>query len=403
MPIDMKPAIKPDIQSDVKPTVLIFRSDLLPASETFIASQAHALRRFSPFFAGLRHIRAGFELDAEETLTLTQSDSFQDRVRRRLFLRTGMAPRFLHQLRLHHPALLHAHFAVDAAVILPLQRHLIAPDSSPHHPLPLIVTLHGYDTTMSEQALCSTAAGRIYLHRKADVRARASVFLCVSDHIRRQALARGVPENKLRILPIGVDLRLFAPDPLRSRSRDPIVLFVGRLVEKKGCDHLIRAFSAVQQRCPAARLLIVGDGPLLDPLRDQARQSGANITFLGSQPPLIVRDLMHRASALAFPSVVASTGDTEGLPIVLCEAQAIGLPIAAFRGPGVDEAVVSGETALLVPSADDQALAGALSALLSDPDLSARLAAAGRRRAEAHFSLADQTARLEDVYAELLA
>lgn len=387
----------------MKPTVLIFRSDLLPTSETFIASQAHALRQFSPFFAGLRRIRTGIDLDAEETVTLTATDSLRDRLRRRLFLRTGIAPRFLHQLRLHHPALLHAHFAVDAAAILPLQRHLIAPESSPRRPLPLVVTLHGYDATMSEPALSSTPAGRVYLRRKADLRARASVFLCVSGHIRRQALARGVPESKLRILPIGVDLRLFAPDPLRSRSRDPIVLFVGRLVEKKGCDRLIRAFSAVQQRHPSSRLLIVGDGPLLDPLREQARRSAASITFLGTQPPAVVRDLMHRASVLAFPSVVASTGDTEGLPIVLCEAQAIGLPVAAFRGPGVDEAVVDRETALLAPSGDDAALAEAIGALLRDGDLAASLAAAGRRRAETRFSLADQTGRLEDLYAELLA
>ncbi|MGA7884558.1 MAG: glycosyltransferase [Acidobacteriaceae bacterium] len=378
----------------IRPTVLIYRSELLPASETFIAAQAHALRRFTPLFTGLRHIHHGLPIDREEMLVLTHGQTLRDRIRRRFFLETGIAPRFFHALQLHHAALLHAHFAVDAAAALPIQRDLR---------LPLVVTLHGYDATMSDEALRHTAAGRVYLRRKAQLRERASVFLCVSDHIRRQALERGVPESKLRTLPIGVDLGLFAPDPLRSRSRDPIVLFVGRLVEKKGCAHLIRAMAEVHERHPAAKLLIVGDGPLLDPLRAQAHNSAAPITFLGTQPPAVVRDLMHRAGVLAFPSVVASTGDTEGLPIVLCEAQAIGLPIAAFRGPGVEEAVVGDETALLAPSGDDRALAAAISAILSDPDLAARLAAAGRRRAELRFSLAAQTARLEDLYAELLA
>lgn len=378
----------------VRPTVLIYRSDILPASETFIAAQAHALRRFAPFFIGLRHLHHGLPIDREEMLALTQDNAVPDRLRRRFFLESGIAPRFFHALQLQRPVLLHAHFAVDAAAALPIHRNLR---------LPLVVTLHGYDATMSDEALRHTAAGRVYLRRKAQLRERASLFLCVSDHIRRQAVDRGVPERKLRTLPIGVDLNLFAPDPLRSHSRDPIVLFVGRLVEKKGCAHLISAMTAVHQRHPAAKLLIVGDGPLLDPLRAQALASPAPITFLGTQPPAVVRDLMHRASVLGFPSVVASTGDTEGLPIVLCEAQAIGLPIAAFHGPGVDEAVVGEETALLVPSRDERALAGAISAILSDSELAARLAAAGRQRAELHFSLAEQTSRLEDLYAALLA
>lgn len=375
------------------PTVLIYRSEILPASETFIAAQAHALRRFAPLFTGLRHLHHGLHVDHEEMLVLTHGQTLRDRLRCRLFLETGFAPRFLRLAQLHHPVLLHAHFAVDAAAALPIQKELR---------LPLVVTLHGYDATMSDEALRQTASGRVYLRRRTQLRHRASVFLCVSEHIRRQALERGVPEEKLRTLPIGVDLKLFAPDPLRSRARDPIVLFVGRLVEKKGCAYLIRAMDAVHEHHPAARLLIVGDGPWLDPLRAQALDSPAPITFLGTQPPAVVRDLMHRASVLAFPSVVASTGDTEGLPIVLCEAQAIGLPIAAFRGPGVEEAVVRNETALLAPSGDDRALAEKISIILSDTDVAARLAAAGRMRAEAHFSLATQTARLEDLYAELI-
>jgi glycosyltransferase involved in cell wall biosynthesis len=381
--------------SSLNPTALIYRSDLLPPSETFVAAQAHALRRFSPCFAGLRLVPAGLRLDPCETVVLTRHNTLSDKLHRRLFLTTGIAPQFVRALTRRHPVLLHGHFAIDAAAALPLQRDLN---------VPLIVTLHGYDTTMTDQALRRDAPGRIYLRRKAELRARARFFICVSDHIRRQALERGVPEHKLRTLPIGIDLTFFAPDPLRSeKPREPIVLFVGRLIEKKGCTHLIRAMAHVEQRHPNAKLLIVGDGPLLDPLRAQARATLRNCTFLGSQTPSAVRDLMHRASLLAAPSIVAASGDSEGLPITLCEAQAIGLPIAAFRGPGVSEAVVEGETALLVPPRDDRALANAISELLLDSCLTKRLAAAGRARAEAHFNLKTQTARLEDLYAEALS
>lgn len=377
----------------MKPTILVYRSDLLPASETFVAAQAHALRRFAPCFAGLRRIPTGLELDAEETVVLTRHNMLSDRLRRRTFLATGSAPGFVRALELRGGVLLHAHFAVDAATALPLQKQLR---------LPFVVTLHGYDATMSDQALRSFAAGRVFLRRRAEVRARARAFVCVSEHIRHQALERGVPEEKLRTIPIGVDLKFFVPDPLRSRSLDPIVLFVGRLVEKKGCAHLVRAMASVQEHHATAKLLIVGDGPLLDPLREQARASLRNCIFLGTQPPSVVRDLMYRASVLAAPSVVAASGDTEGLPINLCEAQAVGLPIAAFRGPGVSEAVVEGETALLAAPGDERSLGEAIATLLENSELAARLAAAGRERAETCFSLERQTARLEDLYAEVL-
>jgi len=378
----------------VNPTVLIYRSELLPPSETFVAAQAHALRRFTPFFAGLRRIPTGLRLDDCETILLTRQDDAGDKLRRRFFLATGIAPQFLRALELRRPSLLHAHFAVDGAAALPLQKHL---------GIPLVVTLHGYDATMTDQALRRDAPGRVYLRRKKELRTRVRFFICVSDHIRRRALERDVPEEKLRTLPIGVDLNLFAPDPLRSlppAPQDPIVLFVGRLIEKKGCAHLIRAMAIVQGRHPTARLLIVGDGPLLDPLRVEARQTLRHCTFLGAQPPNVVIDLMHRASLLAAPSIVASSGDSEGLPINLCEAQAIGLPIVAFRGPGVSEAVVELETGLLVAPGDERALSQAISEVLRDRCLRHRLAAAGRRRAEALFSLETQTARLEDLYAE---
>lgn len=377
----------------MNPTVLIYKSDLLHPSETFVAAQGHALRRFTPCFAGLRRIPVSLLIDPCETILLTQTDSYRERIHRRFFLQTGIAPDFVRALERSRPVLIHAHFAIDAAAAVPLQKQLR---------LPLLVTLHGYDATMADEGLRRYAAGRTYLRRKAELRARTRFFICVSEHIRRQALERGVAEEKLRTIPIGVDLGFFTPDPLRSRDLDPIVLFVGRLVEKKGCTHLIRAMAQIEARHPAAKLLIVGDGPLLDPLRAQARAQLRRCTFLGSQPPSVVRDLMHRASVLAAPSIVAANGDTEGLPINLCEAQAIGLPIAAFDGPGVSEAVVPDQTALLVPLGDDSALAEAISCILGNTALAARLAAAGPQRAGQYFSLEKQTARLEDLYAEAL-
>ena len=370
---------------------MIFRTELLPPSETFVAAQARALRRFSPFFAALRRVPGGIPLEGETVVSLTSRDALGDKLHRRFFMRTGLAPRLSRALGAQTPALIHAHFAIDAALVLPFQKRLN---------IPLIVSLHGYDVTSTEEALGGTAPGRVYLRRKAELHQRTSLFLCVSDFIRRKALERGFPEAKLRTHATGVDLEAFHPNP--NISREPIVLFVGRLVEKKGCTHLISAMALVQDRHPGAELIIVGDGPLRDQLRRQAGACLRRCTFAGAQPHGFVRDLMRRASVVAATSIVAGTGDSEGFGMVFCEAQAMSLPVAGFRGPGTSEAVVENETALLVEPGDHRGLGDAISALLADPALAARLGAAGRNRVERHFSLVNQTALLEEEYAGVL-
>ena len=102
--------------------ILVFRSELLPPSETFVTAQARALRLFSPFFAGLRRVPGGLPIDGDKVITLSSRDTLADRLHRRFFMSTGFAPRFARALRDETPALIHAHFAVDAAVIAPPQR-----------------------------------------------------------------------------------------------------------------------------------------------------------------------------------------------------------------------------------------------------------------------------------------
>jgi glycosyltransferase involved in cell wall biosynthesis len=111
---------------------------------------------------------------------------------------------------------------------------------------------------------------------------------------------------------------------------------------------------------------------------------------------------MRRASLLAAPSVTARNGDAEGLPTVIVEAAACGLPVVSTRHSGIPEAVVDGETARLVPENDSQALAESIRLLLGSAQLRARMGAAGRRLAEEKFDLQRQTARLERIYDEVL-
>lgn len=369
--------------------VLFFRTELLPPSETFIAAQAAALRHYEPWFAGLKRIPSGLALDESRVISLTETNSLRDKIARRIYLRTGFAPGFLQQVESIRPDLIHAHFATDACAALAFQQRLR---------VPIVVTLHGYDVTSTDAALHSSPLGRVYLHRRHELWERASAFLCVSEWIGHNALKRGFPPEKLRMLPIGIDVDSFRPP--QAHSKNLLVLFVGRMVEKKGCVHLLRAMREVEAQLPEARLVIVGDGPLRADLETEARASLRRCEFLGAASPQIVRDWMHRASVVAVPSIIAANGDSEGLCLVVLEAQAMGLPVVAFHGPGIE--VIDGETGLLVSQRDEGALADALLALLQNEPLAARMGAAGRRRVERFFNLRRQTALLEEQYDEVL-
>lgn len=369
--------------------VLLFRSELLPPSETFIAAQAAALRHYEPWFAGLKHIPNGLPLDESRVISLTWTNTLRDKLARRIYLRSGFAPKFLRRVEALRPELIHAHFAIDACAALPLQRRLR---------VPMAVTLHGYDVASTDAALRASSAGRVYLRRRRDLWERASVFVCVSGWIRSKALERGFPEEKLWVHLIGIDVEAFRPPDFRPK--DPLVLFVGRLVEKKGCIHLLRAMRAVEAQMPEARLVILGDGPLRGALEAEARASLHHCKFIGAATPETVRDWMCRASIVAVPSVIAANGDSEGLCLVVLEAQAMGLPVVGFRGPGIE--VVDGETGLLVAQRDEAALADALLSLLRFESVAAQMGAAGRRRVERLYDLRRQTALLEEKYDQVL-
>jgi glycosyltransferase involved in cell wall biosynthesis len=371
------------------PRVLLFRSELLPISETFIAGQARALARYEPWFAGLKRIPGGLALDEARVIAATQTNSLLGKISRRIYLRAQIAPGFLRRLEAVGPHLIHAHFATDACAALTLQNRLR---------VPMVVTLHGYDVTSDAAALRRFRAGRKYLRRSRELWARASVFVCVSESIRQRALANGFPGEKLWVHPIGIDLDFFRPGDVGEKEQ--LVLFVGRLVEKKGCIHLLRAMRQVESRMPDSRLVVIGDGPLRRALESEARNTLARCEFMGASSAEVVREWMGRATVMAVPSVVAENGDSEGLSTVVCEAQAMSLPAAGFRGPGIE--VVDGETGLLVPQRDENALAEAILTLLQERALAARMGAAGRQRVECFFNLRRQTALLEEKYDEVL-
>jgi glycosyltransferase involved in cell wall biosynthesis len=225
----------------------------------------------------------------------------------------------------------------------------------------------------------------------------ASAIVCASDFIRSKALLRGAPEHKSVVHYIGVDTEEFFPEA--SVPQSPNVLFVGRLVENKGCEYLLQAMHNVQASFPDCSLTIIGDGPLRASLEQVAAERGLKRThFLGPQSHDEVKKHLASATIFCVPSVEVASGASEGLGIVFLEAQAMGVPVVSFATGGIPEAVQHGVTGLLAPERDWQGLAANISLLLENRAMWQRFSEAGRTRVCELFDLKKQTAKLETIY-----
>ncbi|HEX6375840.1 MAG TPA: glycosyltransferase [Allosphingosinicella sp.] len=363
--------------ADARPAVAVFRSPLFNASETFVRAHVAGLHRYRAVAVGL--VAKG---EAEGTPYLPTGSG-----ERLALTLLGRAERLAERLREQAPVLVHAHFGTDGLLALPLAERL---------GVPLVTTLHGHEVSRSRTRLFFS--GRLSWMRYAALQARlferGRLFLAVSEAVRQRALAAGYPAARTVTHLNGVDTSLFHPSGAPPEAG--LILHVGRLVEKKGTRQLLDAFA----RTRGATLAIAGDGPLRPSLERQARTLGVagSVRFLGTLPPPDLAGWMRRAWLLAAPSVTARDGDAEGLPTVVCEAAASGLPVVATRHSGIPEAVTDGVTGLLSPERDTAALARNLSTLLDSPDLRAAMGAAARALAEQRFDGGRQMARLEAHY-----
>lgn len=375
----------------MKKTVLIYRSEILAFSETFIKAQTESLRKFRGQLIGLRPTTRSLPLSTPPIL-LTSGHSALARLKRGLFKHTGFDPSFYRRAKAVNPSLIHAHFAPDGAMALQIAEKLR---------LPLIVTLHGYDITMDDESHAMSTDGTIYLRRREQLWERASTFICISEYIRRKALEAGFPKEKLKVHYIGIDLASFAP---KAEPREEgLVLFVGRLVEKKGCSYLLRAMKRVQKQCAKAKLLIIGDGPDRKELEALAKELDAPAEFLGPQPSDVIRNTLARAKVFCGPSIIARNGDGEGLGIVFCEAQAVGTPVVSFASGGIPEVVRHQETGLLAPEKDDKTLADYILQYLTDESFWHRSSEQGKSWVARQFDIHIQTPKLEEIYQEAIA
>jgi glycosyltransferase involved in cell wall biosynthesis len=235
--------------------------------------------------------------------------------------------------------------------------------------------------------------------------AEAQFVATVSDHNRHHLieLAGRRAAHRIHRVYNGVDLARFRPNPDIPRDQG-LLLSIGRLIEKKGFVDLLEACRILRDRGIPFRCLIVGDGPLRNVLQQKINDWGlaSVIQLLGWLPQEQVIGLMRRAAVHVLACVVAESGDRDGLPTVLLEALAIGLPCVSTTLAGIPEIIDDNVSGLLVPPRSPRELADAIARLLQDPELQTRFARLGHAKAKrdfaarlAHRILTSRNGRLE--------
>jgi glycosyltransferase involved in cell wall biosynthesis len=262
--------------------------------------------------------------------------------------------------------------------------------------IPLIVHFHGYDASVYE-VLAKHAEDYPRMF------GQAAAIVAVSRSMERKLISLGAPSEKVHYNPYGIDCRQFhGAEPQNSA---PVFLAVGRFVEKKAPQVTLRAFAEVHRAAPAARLRMIGTGPLLDECRSlvQDLKIDEAVTFLGAQPHIVVQEEMRTARAFVQHSVQASDGDCEGTPVGIMEACASGLPVISTRHAGIMDVVIEGQTGFLTDEHDVQGMTQHILRLTGDPELAGRMGRAARQRIEDHFSEEQSDGRLWEIIESCLA
>ncbi|QVL49805.1 MAG: glycosyltransferase family 4 protein [Thiocapsa sp.] len=283
--------------------------------------------------------------------------------------------------------LIHAHWLIPQGLVALLARRLA------RRPVPLVCTSHGGDLF----ALRGIAFRAL---KRAVLRASHRISV-VSQAMRDEVLALGIAPEKVAVIPMGVDLReRFTPDPRTPREQNQL-LFVGRLVEKKGVGLLLKALPRILLAFPDTRLTIVGSGPLETELRELAAslRISDHVDFEGMVPQSDLPAFLRSATLFVAPFMVADSGDQEGFGLVLVEAMGCGCPVICGDVPAVRDIVLDENNGVLINPRNPVELADAIADLLADPIRRDRYAANARRNCAEVFDWGTIAAR----YGELLS
>ncbi len=289
----------------------------------------------------------------------------------------------------------HAHWALPQGWVAAVLRARLG--------IPVLTTTHGGD-------MYALRSG-VPLKAKRWALRSSDRVTAVSRSLKREVLSLGVEEERVSVLPMGVDTARFTPEAASPSLRrelnpdGPVVLFVGRLVEKKGARYAIEAMPEILREEPGARLVVVGDGPERETLVELTEQLeiGAHVSFAGAIPNHELPAHFASADVCVGPSVVEANGDTESFGVVFAEAMASGCPVVATDVGGITDLVVDGKTGFLVPQRNAEAISDRVARLLGDSRIRESMRGEGIARMRDTFDHRRMSAAYADIIKEVVA
>lgn len=256
-----------------------------------------------------------------------------------------------------------------------------------HHRKPYVVTVQGSDILQAPKTPFVGSITKIILNQ-------AGRVLALSNALAESTLRLGVRPDKVSIIPNGVDTAFFCP---KSSLREPVILYIGSFIERKGLTYLIDAIPHVVEQFPQISFVFIGGGSQEKLLSDHIHALGLEekIQLLGELPPRNVRDWLQKAQIFVLPSL------EEGLGVALLEALSCGTPVVATQVGGILD-VITPEVGTLVPPADAEALAAALLEILRNPIHWHELSQHARQRALQRYDWSNIAKQIVSIYKEQL-
>ncbi|MBC7249100.1 MAG: glycosyltransferase [Anaerolineae bacterium] len=260
----------------------------------------------------------------------------------------------------------------------------------------IVTTFHG-EASYTGRKRYKKGFGLLFEH--------GDLIMPISEKEKEALIRLGCAPRKIVVHRMGIDLDRFTFTPRLPRENGEVhLLTVARLVEKKGVEYGIQAVANLLERHPGITYRIVGDGPLRDRLTALIKRLGVSerIQLLGWKPQELVMEFFRWADILLAPSVTSQDGDQEGIPVVLMEAMAQGIPVISTWHAGIPELVQDGHSGFLVPERDADALEEKLEHLVTHPERWLTIGKAGRESVQEHHDIDKLNDRLVQLYKQLL-
>jgi len=293
------------------------------------------------------------------------------------------------KLRSEKCRLIHAHFGMEGIMAVPLSEILA---------IPLVVTLHGFDMSRLLQR-------RGYKPGLVDMFKKCALVIAISDKFKNDAISLGCPPHKVARHYIGVPVDEFTYRERKTSEGESLnFLQVSNFVEKKGHIYTLKAFAKALERGVRGKLTLIGDGPERPRCEKLSQELGIGdkVEFAGKKPMQEIPGYMDEAHIFIHHSVTAKNGDTEGIPTVIMEAMATGLPILTTIHSGIPELVINNRSGFLVGERDVESYGQKWTEMAVNPGLRASMGQFNRKKVVSEFNMSKQNEILKSLYRRAL-